>query len=234
MPKYPFEVAFDEVEARLDEFANVIFDSLESAFLVMPRGLGFVEYPVFEAGYEALKQRTAAFRDVKVETVFPVVIERPISLVVVRSMLGFTPAEWAYMATLRTGVNVTQGAARSIDRKIRLQPDVSLGTGTATRERVEALVRVACELLTEGAPEAPADQLHRLDKADTKTGLAGVQSLASMGVPYPMMLYERFLGRPFAGHRDSVSGLVGDSLEVRIEEAMTSSGISYRKTKRAE
>jgi hypothetical protein len=28
-----------------------------------------------------------------------------------------------------------------------------------------------------------------------------------------MLLYERFLGRPFAGHRDSVSELVGDSLE---------------------
>jgi hypothetical protein len=49
-----------------------------------------------------------------------------------------------------------------------------------------------------------------------------------------MLLYERFLGRPFAGHKDSVSDLVGDSLEVRIEEQLTSVGISFRKTKRAE
>jgi len=55
-----------------------------------------------------------------------------------------------------------------------------------------------------------------------------------MGVPYPMLLYERFLGRPFAGHRDSVSELVGDSLESAIEDVLSKAGISYRKTKRAE
>ncbi|MEW6171450.1 MAG: hypothetical protein AB1510_00055 [Bacillota bacterium] len=49
-----------------------------------------------------------------------------------------------------------------------------------------------------------------------------------------MLLYERFLGRPFAGHRDSVSELVGDSLESAIEDVLVKAGISYRKTKRAE
>jgi hypothetical protein len=49
-----------------------------------------------------------------------------------------------------------------------------------------------------------------------------------------MLLYERFLGRPFAGHRDSVSELVGDILESAIEDILTKAGISYRKTKRAE
>ena len=55
-----------------------------------------------------------------------------------------------------------------------------------------------------------------------------------MGVPYAMLLYERFLGRPFAGHRDSVSELVGDILESAIEEVLSRAGISFRKTKRAE
>jgi len=49
-----------------------------------------------------------------------------------------------------------------------------------------------------------------------------------------MLLYERFLGRPFAGHRDSVSELVGDSLESAIEDVLAKAGISFRKTKRAE
>ncbi len=42
------------------------------------------------------------------------------------------------------------------------------------------------------------------------------------------------VSRPFAGHRDSVSELVGDSLESAIEDVLTRAGISYRKTKRAE
>src|SRR5205807_8039098 len=42
------------------------------------------------------------------------------------------------------------------------------------------------------------------------------------------------LGRPFAGHRDSVSELVGDVLESAIEAQLIAAGISFRKTKRAE
>ena len=39
---------------------------------------------------------------------------------------------------------------------------------------------------------------------------------------------------PFAGHRDSVSELVGDVLESAIEAVLTRAGVSFRKTKRAE
>lgn len=49
-----------------------------------------------------------------------------------------------------------------------------------------------------------------------------------------MLLYERFLGRPFAGHRDSVSELVGDVMESAVEEILARSTISFRKTRRAE
>ena len=78
------------------------------------------------------------------------------------------------------------------------------------------------------------EKLHRFCKADSLAGITSVQQLATLGVPYAMLLYERFLGRPFAGHRDSVSELVGDGLESAIEEELTRAGITYRKTKRAE
>ena len=61
-----------------------------------------------------------------------------------------------------------------------------------------------------------------------------MRTLAQIAVPYAMLLYERFLGRPFAGHRDSVSELVGDGFENAIEEVLSPAGISFRKTKRAE
>jgi len=64
--------------------------------------------------------------------------------------------------------------------------------------------------------------------------LESIRNIAQMGVPYAMLLYERFLGRPFAGHRDSVSDLVGGSLESAVEDVLSKNGISYRKTKRAE
>ena len=52
--------------------------------------------------------------------------------------------------------------------------------------------------------------------------------------PYAMLLCERFSGRPFASHRDSVSELVGDLMEDAIAEHLTERGIIYRETKRAE
>jgi hypothetical protein len=48
MPKYPFEASFDEILRYTERYVDAVFSSLESEFLIMPKGLGFVEYPVFE------------------------------------------------------------------------------------------------------------------------------------------------------------------------------------------
>jgi hypothetical protein len=115
-----------------------------------------------------------------------------------------------------------------------MTPEVKLNTNGVTKDRLKAMVQTACDLLSSGVPEVDEDQLHRLDKADTRQGVDSIKNLAGIGVPYAMLLYERFLGRPFAGHRDSVSDLIGDSLESAIEEVLAKAGISFRKTKRAE
>jgi hypothetical protein len=88
--------------------------------------------------------------------------------------------------------------------------------------------------LSEETPAVEPDKIHRLDKADTKDGFNTIRAMAELGAPYAMLLYERFLGRPFAGHRDSVSELVGDVMESAIEDVLSAAGVSYRKTKRAE
>lgn len=234
MPTFPFEVRFEEILKDLEVYVDVIFSCLESEFLIMPKGTGFVEYPVFERGYEALKLSTNGFKKFEPMSVLSIAIQKPISIVVLRTMLGFTPPEWGYVTGQRTGVDISQGFVRSLDRKIRISPETPLSVTTVTKKRLEALIKTACMLLTEGVPEVAIDQLHRLDKADTRRGIESLSNLAGMGVPYAMLLYERFLGRPFAGHRDSVSELVGDSLESAIEEVLSKAGISFRKTKRAE
>lgn len=42
----PFEADFEELRTNADSFVDGVFASLESAFLVMPRALGFVSYPI--------------------------------------------------------------------------------------------------------------------------------------------------------------------------------------------
>lgn len=232
--KFPFEVAFKDVQTDLDQYVTAVFSCLESEFLIMPKGDGFVEYPVFAQGYEALKQATGGFRNLTPDVVMDCVKSVPVSVIVIRTIMGFTPPEWAYVATQHTKIVVTQGFVRTLDREIRLAPTAPLKLSSMSAERLNALVVTACEFLKKNVPKVAPTKIHRLDKADTKTGLDGIKSLADIGAPYAMLLYERFLGRPFAGHRDSVSDLIGDSLESSIEDVLSKAGITYIKTKRAE
>ncbi|SHL35597.1 hypothetical protein SAMN02745216_05063 [Desulfatibacillum alkenivorans DSM 16219] len=234
MPMFPFEVPYDDVDKNILEHVAAICSCLESSFLSMPRGNGFIEYGTFEDAYEELKRRTKGFSELNGPNLLHAVQAKPVAFIVIRSMLGFTPPEWAYVTTVRSNTSVSQGAARGIDRKIRMNPEVQLPSNGVTSDRITAMAETAAEILTEGATETTGDEIHRLSKADTDQGLDSLKLVAELGVPYAMLLYERFLGRPFASHRDSISELVGDTLEIAIEKALTKAGITYVKTGRAQ
>lgn len=51
---FPFEADFDDIQANMDVYVDEVFGCLESEFLVMPKGPGFVEFPIFEKGYNLL------------------------------------------------------------------------------------------------------------------------------------------------------------------------------------
>ncbi len=120
--RLPFEASFADVQADLDSYVDAVFEGLQSEFLTLPKGPGFIEYSVFEQGFEALKRATKDFRRMSPNVVVKVVHDVPIVFIVLRTMLGFTPPEWAYVATERTQVDVPQGAIRSLDRRIRVNP----------------------------------------------------------------------------------------------------------------
>jgi hypothetical protein len=89
--KFPFEVPFTEVQVNLEQYVAVVVNSLQSA--IRQTGEGLSDYRVFHAGYEALKQATSGFVTVTTDVVLPVVQRTPVALIVLRSMLGFTPPE---------------------------------------------------------------------------------------------------------------------------------------------
>src|ERR1700686_165158 len=97
----PFEASFAGVQANLDIYVEAVFEGLKSEFLTLPKGPGFIEYGVFGQGYERLKQRTNNFKVMKADAVLKLVHEVPITLIVLRTLLGFTPPEWAYVTTER-------------------------------------------------------------------------------------------------------------------------------------
>jgi hypothetical protein len=232
---FPFEVSIEELETNIENHVDSVYAGLSSDFIVMPKGVGFVDYPTFEAGYETLKKATGGFSELEPATLLRCIYEIPISFVVLRTMLGFTPPELAYTTTVRTKVEVDQGFARTLDRKVRLEPRTPLKATDLQRTRLAAMVQTMNELLQAGVPDkTPPNVVHRLGKIDTQHGLDSLRASSQLGIPYAALLYERFLGRPFAGHRDSVSELVGDALEGAIEKQLDRWGVSKHKTKRAE
>lgn len=55
---FPFERPFTEVQANIDACVDEVFAALETGFLTMPKGPGFIEYEIFEHGYQELKRVT--------------------------------------------------------------------------------------------------------------------------------------------------------------------------------
>jgi hypothetical protein len=235
MPR-PFDLDPEALNARLDQMVDATFADLQSQFLVLPKGEGFIPYPDFQDAFEALKRNTSAFASFTAETVQAALVEDSLALVVLRTILGMSPPEWAELARTERKVDVDQGAARTFDTVVRGKRKyvAHLRRTTSAYRRLEALVSVAVECIARGAPSGAEDTVHRLEKFDTSRGLTSLQQATSVHVPYSVVLYERYLGRPFASHRDSVSGLVGEVMESAVEDRLARWKITYRKTKRAE
>ncbi len=237
MPR-PFEVDAEYLASHLDEMVDSVFGDLESQFLVLPKGPNFVEYADFQNAYEVLKRRTDAFRTVTPDTIWASVREDGLSFVVIRTILGFSPPEWADLARSDFNVDVPQGTARALDTRCRRDRGyfarLTEERNKLAIERINALIAASVKYITQGAPAGAANVVHRLAKVDTSNGIMSLTHVATQHVPYAVLLYERYLGRPFASHRDSVSELVGDVMEQAIEERLTRARITFRKTKRAE
>ena len=230
-----FEAEYSDPSLSFDPLIDEVFGELKSSFLQLPRGQGFIDYTTFERGYQALKRATVGFENLTPAAVEAAVDEAPIAFIVFRTMLGFTPPEWAYITTEHTNVTVDQGAARAIDRHIRAHPLTPRTlVSTLTDQRIRAMIEAGVNILLGGPKTSVPTLLDRLDKADTKEGAKSLGAVADLGVPYPVLLYERFLGRPFASHRDSVSELVGEVVEAAVKDVLTGAKVSFRETKRAE
>ena len=236
--KRPFELTQIELEQHIEEMVTATISDLSSEFLLMPKGNGFTAYSEFQGAYEVLKRKTSGFESLTVENVQAALLENSLTLGVLRSILGMTAPEWAELARIELHSDITQGAARGIDKDCRLTGYYSNLTRrrstTKTLDRIDALIKVAIQYIKKGSPPEQEGFLHRLAKFDTSYGVDSLTHAARENVPYAALLYERYLGRPFAAHRDAVSELVGEVMENAIEGCLRDSGISYRKTGRAE
>lgn len=235
---FPFQASEEGLQRNLEKYVESIIRSLHSELMELPKGASFISYEDFSKAYEELKKATDGFSVLDPNRILEVCLRVPLTLIVLRTILGFSPTEWA-AAAQRFGVKneenirVKENYVRSLEGRIKRKPFQPMTLKPGSRKQILKLIQAACQLIQEGAPDLE-DRIHRLDKGDTKHGIISLQNASLMGFPYPMVLYERFLGRPFASHRDAVSEWVGRLIEKPIEELLVQHGISYRKVARAE
>jgi hypothetical protein len=234
--QHPFELAPKALGSRLDEMVDVTFKDLQSQFLVLPKKASFIEFDEFQAAYEVLKRHMKGFSNLSEPAAWAALKEDALTLVILRTVLGMSPGEWAEIARQERDTDVSTTFARSIDVSVRKKRDTfqRLPVGSLKEKRVKALLSTALEYIYRGAPPGTEDTVHRLAKADTIEGQASLRHLAAEHVPYAVLLYERYLGRPFASYRDSISELVGDVMEAAIEKRLRRAGVTFRKTGQAE
>lgn len=115
----PFELTQEELEMRIDEMVTATMSDLSSEFLIMPSGAQFITYANFQSAYETLKKSTVEFANLTTENVHSAMRENSLVFGVLRSVLGMTAPEWAELARMELGSDITQGAARLIDKDCR-------------------------------------------------------------------------------------------------------------------
>lgn len=239
---HPFELEEADLSLKIEEMVDATFSDLTSEFLVLPKGQGFLSFEDFQLAFDLLRKSTRDFDGITLQTFITALRADSRSLIVIRTILGMSPPEWAELARSEAGSDVTQGYARFLEKWARQDRDYfrqRLDNGLSPTEpklsrRVQSLLRVAAARITAGADRVPDDMVHRLDKFDTESGIDSLRYASSEHVPYPVLLYERYLGRPFASHRDAVSEIVGEVMENSVESILREHRILYRKTKRAE
>jgi len=229
---HSFEIEENELETHMGELVVTIIESLESYYLTLPKGSGFIPYERFGEAYDVLFSKTEGFGDFSRERIWNAFIADNLVFVVIRTILGLSPPEWADLTLETTGVKVSQNQARTYDRAFREQSKTDFTLNA--RNKLEAMINTAISIIPKKITDIPEGTIHRFDKVDTKNGIPSIKHVAQRGVPYSILLYERFLGRPFASHRDAVSEMIGDIMEIGVEKELEKNGVPFRKTARAE
>ena len=119
MPPHPFEVDAGYLESHLDALIDVTFRDIQSQFLLMPHGPNFMEFATFQDAYEVLKQETGSFERFDDETVWKAMRRNGLVFVVIRTILGVSPPEWAELAQTERKVDIPQNVARQLDTRCR-------------------------------------------------------------------------------------------------------------------
>lgn len=195
----------------------------------------FYETPHFFAAYDQAVRLTAGFTRVSEADLQAALLACPRTLLVFRTLLGFTKGEFAYASMAAVPDGHTPLSAAQVDAMEHSTIDARPPGTDAARDKATAQALVAARTITmamDGAlfGEAPAGHKSKQRKPDTEDGWNSVRDYAANGVPLAVFLHQRHYGGAFRQVLDATSAKRGDLIEDAVEALFTANGISFVRT----
>lgn len=140
------------------------------------------ELEVFSQAYRRVHDATRGFSESGLDRITAVLEAHPETLLVLRTILGYTPSELS-VASREVGgddtAGVSAGRIKGFERGSRMPPEAA------------SVLAATIDRLIMGSlwGEAPEGLRTKLDKIDTSRGWTSVRELAAAGVPYDAFLH---------------------------------------------
>lgn len=195
----------------------------------------FYETPHFYAAYDEAVRLTDCFTHVSQEELKVALLTCPRTLLVFRTLLGFTKGEFAYASMAAVSDGGAPLSAAQVDSMEHSHIGSPPPTTPAALARAEAQAQIAAKTITmvmggELFGEAPAGHKSKQNKPDTQHGWESVRGFATQGVPLRTFLHQRHYGGAFRQVLDATSARRGDLIEDAVEALFVAKGIPFVRT----
>ncbi|MCJ0980969.1 hypothetical protein O4160_25630 [Rhodococcus sp. IEGM 1401] len=184
----------------------------------------FYELPTFEVAYAAAAAATNNFQDVTPAVLAATIQTNPTTLLVFRTILGFTKTEFAHCTSLVGESHDLKLSGAKVDS---MEREGSVTTPQQAQLVADTITQVMAGTLF-GDP--PGELRRKQTKPDTAEGWATVNNLAEEGAPYSWLLHQRHYGGAFRQILDATSTKRGDLIEDVVEQLFQDNQIPYLRT----
>lgn len=217
---------------NLGDLVDATKQNLRPAELTLPKDDKFVEKDEFYSAYQELYVETRRFEILNSETVWRAYDRNKMVFIVIRSLIGLLPREWAKIANEQGLEDITEDFIKDIDKKIR-KGEIEYHQ-EKTKRRLKNLFSVTIEYIETPVPETEDGAVNKLDLAGRVRSSRSIQDIAENGVPLREVLWERSMSNPLGRHNNAVSEVKGDIVEDAVEELLQENNIPYYRTEQVE
>ncbi len=200
--------------------------AIQPSFHLVPHGTKMLTEEAFDEAYGALAVATQHFREVSVSTLLAALSAAPKGLVPLRTILSLTRNELSYTIHMtHPDTPVSDSVLKTLEQA---DPPLSENSLKALALVAEVAIKVMDREILVVPPAARALFHSKLDHPDTRGGWETVRHVAADGVPYPTLLYQRYVGGAWRQAQDTYSEIKGDAvLELPIVEWLRTRGVPF-------